>query len=80
MANERSYNAYSLFDEFKNFALRGNVIDLAVGVIIGGAFGRIVDSLVKNKKEEATAPAPPTKDQALLMEIRDLLKSQSSQR
>ncbi|HVL77125.1 MAG TPA: large conductance mechanosensitive channel protein MscL [Noviherbaspirillum sp.] len=32
--------------EFKTFALRGNVMDLAVGVIIGAAFGRIVDSLV----------------------------------
>jgi len=32
--------------EFKAFALKGNVIDLAVGVIIGGAFGKIVDSLV----------------------------------
>jgi large conductance mechanosensitive channel len=39
--------AFSLFDEFKAFALKGNVIDLAVGVIIGGAFGKIVDSLVK---------------------------------
>lgn len=34
--------------EFKEFAMRGNVIDLAVGVIIGGAFGKITDSLVKN--------------------------------
>jgi len=34
--------------EFKEFALRGNVIDLAVGVIIGGAFGKIVDSLVND--------------------------------
>ncbi|WP_028297419.1 large-conductance mechanosensitive channel protein MscL [Olivibacter sitiensis] len=32
--------------EFKEFAMRGNVIDLAVGVIIGGAFGKIVSSLV----------------------------------
>jgi large conductance mechanosensitive channel len=32
--------------EFKEFAIKGNVIDLAVGVIIGGAFGKIVDSLV----------------------------------
>jgi large conductance mechanosensitive channel len=129
--------ALSLFDEFKNFALKGNVIDLAVAVIIGGAFGGIVNSLVKNiimplvsvvmpsehgyvdwvwtvpgtaktvpyglflgevvnflilalvlfifivkflgwilrtKKE---APPPPlTKDQELLIEIRDLLKSE----
>jgi large conductance mechanosensitive channel len=131
--------AFSLFEEFKNFALKGNVIDLAVGVIIGAAFGTVVKSLVDNvmmpllaaiigmnpeakegykswswslrgsevhyglflgdivnfvivalalfifiqkflgfvlrfKKEEAVAPPPPTRDQELLMEIRDLLK------
>jgi large conductance mechanosensitive channel len=126
---------FSLVDEFKKFALKGNVIDLAVGVIIGTAFGKIVDSLVKSiimplisallpiddsytqwkftigridvpygqflgevvnflivalalfffivkflgfimrtKKQEAAAPPPPTRDQELLMEIRDLLK------
>jgi large conductance mechanosensitive channel len=130
---------FSLMDEFKNFALKGNVIDLAVGVIIGAAFGKIVDSLVKsiimplistvmpgnnaykdwkfaingkdvpygeflgeivnflvialvlflfivkflgfimrNKKEEAAAPPPPTRDQELLMEIRDLLKKEQT--
>ena len=129
--------ALSLFEEFKNFAFKGNVIDLAVGVIIGGAFGKIVSSLVdnvimplvnvvmpgdgsykdwsfligdkkipygaflgdivsflilalalfifivkflgwimKSKAAEAAAPPPPTKDQELLMEIRDLLKQQ----
>jgi large conductance mechanosensitive channel len=36
----------SIFKEFKNFATRGNVVDLAVGIIIGGAFGKIVSSLV----------------------------------
>ena len=35
-----------MMSEFKEFALKGNVMDLAVGVIIGGAFGKIVDSLV----------------------------------
>jgi large conductance mechanosensitive channel len=132
--------AFSLFDEFKNFAFKGNVVDLAVGVIIGAAFGKIVDSLVKHlimpligvimpgeqgylawkwilngkevpyglflgevlnfvivaaalfifivkflgwimksKKAEAPpAPPPPTKDQELLTEIRDLLKAQAS--
>jgi large conductance mechanosensitive channel len=40
--------ALSLWDEFKGFAFKGNVIDLAVGVIIGAAFGKIIDSLVKN--------------------------------
>jgi large conductance mechanosensitive channel len=38
----------AMLDEFKNFALKGNVIDLAIGVIIGAAFGKIVDSLVKH--------------------------------
>jgi large conductance mechanosensitive channel len=127
--------AFSLFDEFKNFAFKGNVIDLAMGVIIGAAFGKIIDSLVKQvmmplitavipadqsytkwtwtingqdvnyglflgeivnfllvalilfffivkflgwvmraKKAEAAAPPPLTKDQELLIEIRDLLK------
>jgi len=123
----------SMMKEFKAFAMRGNVMDLAVGVIIGAAFGKIVASLVDNilmpiigillrgvkfdslmftfgeaqikyglfissvidfiiiafvifllikgmnrmvRKEEAapTAPPAPTKDQQLLMEIRDLLK------
>jgi large conductance mechanosensitive channel len=36
----------SLASEFKEFAMRGNVIDLAVGVVIGGAFGKIVSSIV----------------------------------
>lgn len=35
-------------NEFKKFAVRGNVIDMAVGIIIGAAFGKIVDSLVKD--------------------------------
>jgi large conductance mechanosensitive channel len=126
---------FSLLDEFKKFALKGNVIDLALAVIIGGAFGKIVDSLVKSiimpligallpgdqgyvgwkftingvdvpygqflgevvnflivalalflfvvkflgwlmrvRKEETAAPPPPTRDQELLIEIRDLLK------
>ena len=38
----------SFTSEFKDFALKGNVVDLAVGVIIGGAFGKIVDSMVKD--------------------------------
>ncbi|MDH4561448.1 large-conductance mechanosensitive channel protein MscL [Pseudomonas sp. BN411] len=132
----------SLLNEFKAFAVKGNVVDMAVGIIIGAAFGKIVSSFVgdvimppiglliggvdfsdlaitlkaaegdipavvlsygkfiqtildfvivafaifmgvkainKLKREEAAAPeAPPapTKDQELLTEIRDLLKSQ----
>ena len=126
----------AMLDEFKNFALKGNVIDLAIGVIIGAAFGKIVDSLVKhiimplisvvtpgqqgylgwkwvingkdvpfglfigeivnflivvlalyifivkfigmimkNKQEEVTAPPPLTRDQELLVDIRELLKN-----
>lgn len=134
----------SLIQEFKAFAARGNVIDMAVGIIIGAAFGKIVSSFVgdvimppiglilggvdfsdlavtlkaaegdipavviaygkfiqtiidfliisfaifmglkaintlkKKQEEEAAAPAGPTKDQELLTEIRDLLKSQQS--
>jgi large conductance mechanosensitive channel len=129
-----------LLDEFKAFALKGNVVDMAVGIIIGVAFGRIVSSVVADlimppigllvggvnftdlkvvlkaatetnpavtwnygnflqvtfdflivafsvfmmikamnstKRKEAvapTVPAPPTKEEVLLTEIRDLLK------
>ncbi|VTR99726.1 large conductance mechanosensitive channel protein : Large-conductance mechanosensitive channel OS=uncultured bacterium GN=mscL PE=3 SV=1: MscL [Gemmata massiliana] len=38
----------SFFEEFKKFILRGNVVDLAVGVVIGTAFGKIVESLVRD--------------------------------
>ena len=127
--------AASLADEFKKFAFKGNVIDMAVGVIIGGAFGKIIDSLVKSiimplvslllpgnqgylnwkvivgakevpyglfigeivnfliiaavlfifivkflgwlmkSQQKAEEAAPPTKQEELLTEIRDLLKS-----
>jgi large conductance mechanosensitive channel len=127
--------ALSLFEEFKKFAFKGSVVDLAIGVIIGAAFGAIVKSLVddvimpliglilpgdkgyegwawqvgravvpygkflgavvnflivalvlyvfivkflgwimKSRNEAAATPPPPTRDQELLMEIRDLLK------
>jgi large conductance mechanosensitive channel len=36
----------SMFKEFKEFAMRGNVVDMAVGIVIGGAFGKIVSSFV----------------------------------
>jgi large conductance mechanosensitive channel len=36
----------SMMQEFKKFAMRGNVVDMAVGIVIGGAFGKIVSSLV----------------------------------
>lgn len=134
----------SFFTDFKNFAMKGNVVDMAVGVIIGGAFGKIVSSVVEDilmppigwliggvkfsdlkvtlphnpieenlpaatinygnflqttfdfliiafciflfvkalskltkKKEEAPAPAAPSREEQLLTEIRDLLKEQS---
>jgi large conductance mechanosensitive channel len=38
----------SMLRDFRNFAVKGNVVDLAVAVIIGGAFGKIVDSMVKD--------------------------------
>ena len=117
-----------MLSEFKNFAMKGNIVDLAVAVIIGGAFGKIVSSFVGDvvmpcvnplipggdwktievgpgvklgsflgtvvdfviiafvifmaikapdkmkKAEPAPAPAGPTEDQKLLMEIRDALK------
>jgi large conductance mechanosensitive channel len=136
----------SIFKEFKEFAMRGNVVDLAVGVIIGAAFGKIITSLVNDlimpplgyiigdtkfsnlsytlkaavmeaevikepaitinygnfiqvtidfliiafiifmmiktinavqrKKDETPAPAEPTDEVKLLVEIRDLLKKQ----
>jgi large conductance mechanosensitive channel len=129
-----------LFEEFKKFAFKGNVVDLAIGVIIGAAFGAIVKSFVediimpviglilpgdkgyegwvwhvgnkiipygkfigsvvnfllvalvlyifivkflgwvmKSQQEKAVVPAPPTKDQELLMEIRDILKHRTAE-
>lgn len=38
----------SMLSEFKDFAMRGNVVDMAVGIVIGGAFGKIVSSFVAN--------------------------------
>ncbi|MEX0717345.1 MAG: large conductance mechanosensitive channel protein MscL [Planctomycetaceae bacterium] len=45
---ESRSSAFSLLDEFKRFAFKGNVIDLAIGVVIGAAFAKIIDSLVKH--------------------------------
>jgi large conductance mechanosensitive channel len=47
-ALDSTKKAFSLLEEFKNFAFKGNVVDLAVGVIIGAAFGAIVNSLVSD--------------------------------
>lgn len=134
-----SKHAIGFVQEFRNFAFKGNLIDLAVGVIIGTAFGKLIDALVKKllmpainlaipgnqeytkwqltvgdksvpygeflgelvnflivafavwlflvkfigwvvreKKAEQTAPPPPTRDQELLTEIRDLLRARNS--
>ena len=40
--------AWTLLEEFKAFAFKGNVVDLAIGVIVGGVFHNLIDSLVKN--------------------------------
>jgi large conductance mechanosensitive channel len=45
-SSQKEGNAMSIASEFKEFAMKGNVVDLAVGVIIGAAFGKIVSSLV----------------------------------
>ncbi|MGE0173218.1 MAG: large conductance mechanosensitive channel protein MscL [Oligoflexales bacterium] len=42
------FGSWSLLNEFRAFALKGNVVDLAIGVIIGAAFAKIIDSLVKH--------------------------------
>lgn len=59
------------FQEFKEFAVKGNVVDLAVGVIIGGAFGKIVTSLV----EDIITPAvlTPALKAAHLQNLADLV-------
>lgn len=48
MSFDPTKRALSFFDEFRNFLFKGNLVDMAVGIIIGAAFGAIVNSLVKN--------------------------------
>jgi large conductance mechanosensitive channel len=59
-----------MLKEFKDFAMRGNVVDLAVGVIIGGAFGKIVGSLI----DDVITPLllKPALDAANLTRLEDL--------
>jgi large conductance mechanosensitive channel len=59
------------FKEFKEFAVKGNVIDLAVGVVIGGAFGKIITSLV----EDIITPAilTPTLEKLQLKNLAELV-------
>lgn len=66
-----SNNLMGLLKEFKDFAMRGNVVDLAVGVIIGGAFGKIVSSLI----DDVITPLllKPALDAAHLSKLEDLM-------
>mgnify|MGYP001339419752 CR=1 FL=1 len=59
------------FSEFKKFAMRGNVVDLAIGVIIGGAFGKIVSSLI----DDVITPLllKPALEAANLTRLEDLM-------
>jgi large conductance mechanosensitive channel len=59
-----------MISEFKAFAMRGNVVDLAVGVVIGGAFGKIVSSLI----DDVITPLllKPTMDAAHLTKLEEL--------
>ena len=59
-----------MISEFKAFAMRGNVVDLAVGVVIGGAFGKIVSSLI----DDVSTPLllKPTMDAAHLTKLEEL--------
>ena len=60
----------SMMKEFKEFAMKGNVVDLAIGVIIGGAFGKIVNSII----EDVITPMllKPLLDEAHLSNIAEL--------
>jgi len=65
--------AFSLLKEFKEFALKGNVVDLAIGVIIGGAFAKIVDSLVKEIIMPAVSLVLPTEQGYQNWQFKDIL-------
>ena len=64
-----------LFKEFKEFALRGNVIDLAVGVIIGTAFGKITTSLVNDVLMPPLGIFPKTDFKSLYVPLFDVTKA-----
>ncbi len=59
-----------MFQEFKSFAMRGNVIDLAIGVVIGGAFGSIVTSFINDVLTPLILK--PALDAAHLTNLKDL--------
>ena len=69
-ANTHFMSIMSILSEFKEFAMKGNVVDLAIGVIIGGAFGKIVNSLI----EDVITPMllKPLLDEAHLSNIAEL--------
>lgn len=48
LIQKKRVNTMGMMSEFKEFAMKGNVVDMAVGVVIGGAFGKIVTSLVND--------------------------------
>ena len=48
MVTDKAYDALKFIDKFRAFAMRGNVIDMAIGIIIGASFSKIVSSLVKD--------------------------------
>ena len=56
----------AMMKEFKEFAMRGNVVDLAVGIVIGGAFGKIVTSLVSDVMMPIINPLIPGGDWKLI--------------
>jgi large conductance mechanosensitive channel len=59
-------NHMAIIKEFKEFAMRGNVVDLAVGVIIGGAFGKIITSFVSDVIMPIVNPLIPGRDWKLI--------------
>lgn len=59
-----------MFKEFKDFAMRGNVVDMAIGVVLGGAFGAIVDSIVKMLMSLVTLATAGVKFEDLAFKIK----------
>ena len=62
----RNQSSFTMLKEFKEFAMRGNVVDLAVGLIIGAAFGKIVTSIVNDLVMPILNPVIPAGDWRLM--------------